>query len=111
MADSLPKQRFILWVLKLSKFENFESFFTSLALSPEFVTNTLLGLSRPVGKGPGGFPKKSSTTPWERHYSRGGRGQINFTVFLTLFQRKWRAAGYFSTVSTGAFLQKLTLIS
>ena len=35
----------------------------SLALSPEFVTNTLLGLSRPVGKGPGGFPKKSSTTP------------------------------------------------
>ncbi len=35
----------------------------SLALSPEFVTNTLLGLSRPVGKGPGGFPRKSSTTP------------------------------------------------
>ena len=35
----------------------------SLALSPEFVTNTLLGLSRPVGKGPGGLPKKSSTTP------------------------------------------------
>ena len=35
----------------------------SLALSPEFVTNALLGLSRPVGKGPGGFPKKSSTTP------------------------------------------------
>jgi len=27
------------------------------------MTNTLLGLSRPVGKGPGGFPKKSSTTP------------------------------------------------
>jgi len=35
----------------------------SLALSPEFVTNTLLGLSRPVGKGPGGLPRKSSTTP------------------------------------------------
>ena len=38
--------------------------YASLALSPEFVTNTLLGLSRPVGKGPGGFPRKSSTTPW-----------------------------------------------
>ena len=35
----------------------------SLALSPEFVTNTLLGLSRPVGKGPGGLPRNSSTTP------------------------------------------------
>ena len=35
----------------------------SLALSPEFVTNTLLGLSRPVGKGPGGLLKKPSTTP------------------------------------------------
>ena len=35
----------------------------SLALSPEFVTNTLLGLSWPVGKGPGGLPRKSSTTP------------------------------------------------
>ena len=35
----------------------------SLALSPEFVTNTLLGLSRPVGKGPRGLPRKSSTTP------------------------------------------------
>ena len=30
----------------------------SLALSPEFVTNTLLGLSWPVGKGPRGLPEK-----------------------------------------------------
>ena len=36
---------------------------TSLPLSLEFVTNTLLGLSRPVGKGPGGFPRKPSTAP------------------------------------------------
>ena len=35
----------------------------SLALSPEFVTNTLLGLSRPVGKGPRGVSKDHSTTP------------------------------------------------
>ena len=63
----------------------------SLTLSPEFVTNTLLGLSRPVGKGPGGFPRKSSTTPRERHYSLRGRGQINFTLFLAVFQRKRRA--------------------
>ena len=35
----------------------------SLALSPEFVTNTLLGLSRPVGKGPRGVPRNHSTTP------------------------------------------------
>ena len=39
------------------------SLIASLALSPGFVTNTLLGLSRPVGKGPGRLPKKSSTTP------------------------------------------------
>ena len=83
----------------------------SLALSPEFVTNTLLGLSRPVGKGPGGFPRKSSTTPWERHYSRRRRGQINFTLFSALFQRKWGAERYFSTGSTGIFLQKVTSIS
>ena len=35
----------------------------SLALSPRFVTNALLGLSRPVGKGPRRLPKKPSTTP------------------------------------------------
>ena len=39
------------------------SLIASLALSPRFVTNTLLGLSRPVGKGPGRLPKRSSTTP------------------------------------------------
>ena len=38
------------------------SLIASLALSPRFVTNTLLGLSRPVGKGPGRLPKRSSTT-------------------------------------------------
>ena len=63
MADSSPKLGIILWVLELSISEDLESSFTSLALSPEFVTNTLLGLSRPVGKGPGGLPRKSSTTP------------------------------------------------
>ena len=36
---------------------------TSLPPSLKFVTNTLLGLSRPVGKGPKGRPKTSSTTP------------------------------------------------
>ena len=35
----------------------------SLPLSPRFVTNALLGLSRPVGKGPRRLPKKPSTTP------------------------------------------------
>ena len=39
------------------------SLIASLVLSPGFVTNTLLSLSRPVGKGPGRLPKKSSTTP------------------------------------------------
>ncbi len=111
VADSSPKLGIILWVLELSTSEDLESSFTSLALSPEFVTNTLLGSSRPVGKGPGGFPRKSSTTPWERHYSRGRRGQINFTLFLPVFQRKWGAERYFSTGSTGIFLQKVTSVS
>ena len=39
------------------------SLIASLALSPGFVTNTLLGLSRPVGKGPGELPEKLPTTP------------------------------------------------
>ena len=77
----------------------------SLALSPEFVTNTLLGLSRPVGKGPGGFPRKSSTTPWERHFLLVGRRQINFALFLDLFHRKWGVASNISTASNGDFVQ------
>ena len=36
---------------------------TSLPLSLEFVTNTLLGLSRPVGKGLRGCLRTPSTTP------------------------------------------------
>ena len=58
MADSLPKLGLILWVSELSTSEDVESSFTSLALSPGFVTNTLLGLSWPVGKGPRGLPEK-----------------------------------------------------
>lgn len=45
----------------LRRFRIFPS--TSRPLSLGFVTNTLLGLSRPVGKGPRGFPRKPSTTP------------------------------------------------
>ena len=87
------------------------SLIASLDLSPRLVTNTLLGLSRPVGKGPGGFPRKSSTTPWERHYSRGRRGQINFTLFSALFQRKRGSAAILSTASTGEKSQEITLFS
>ena len=77
----------------------------SLALSPEFVTNTLLGLSRPVGKGPGGLPRKSSTTPCGAALSLVGRRQINFTLISTLFHRKWGVASNISTASNGDFVQ------
>ena len=63
MADSLPKLRIILWVWELLCPKTPIFLNTSIALSPEFMTNTLLGLSRPVGKGPRGFPRKPSTTP------------------------------------------------
>jgi hypothetical protein len=51
-GDFLPKLPIFLWTgeLLVPKVQIF--FPISLALSPEFVTNTLLGLSRPVGRVP-----------------------------------------------------------
>ena len=63
-GDFLPKLPIFLWMGELLVPRDQIFLPISLTLSPEFVTNTLLGLSRPVGKGPGGPPRKSSTTPW-----------------------------------------------
>ena len=57
----------------------------SLALSPEFVTNTLLGLSRPVGKGPKGYPRTPSTTPCGAALSPCGAVANKVYAFFTLF--------------------------
>lgn len=57
----------------------------SLPLSPRFVTNALLGLSRPVGKGPRRLPRKPSTTPKGAAIFRCGAGANKLYAFFGLF--------------------------
>ena len=78
-GDFLPKLPIFLWTgeLLVPKAQIF--FPISLALSPEFVTNTLLGLSRPVGRVPEEVLTPPPPLPGERHFHLGGRRQINFT--------------------------------
>ena len=66
----------------------------SLALSPEFVTNALLGLSRPVGKGPGGFPRKSSTTPCGAALFGWGAEANKLYAYFGPFPAEMRGCGH-----------------
>ena len=63
---------------------------TSRSLSLGFVTNTLLGLSRPVGKGPRGYPKTPSTTPCGAALSPWGAVANKVYAFSTHFPAEMR---------------------
>jgi hypothetical protein len=66
----------------------------SLALSPRFVTNALLGLSRPVGKGPRRLPKKPSTTPGGAAIFRWDAEANKLYAFFGLFPAETGVCGY-----------------
>ena len=75
------------------------------ALSPEFVTNTLLGLSGRLARVPEAFRGSPPPLLVERHFLLVGRRQINFTLISALFHRKWGVASNISTASNGDFVQ------
>jgi len=54
------------------------------------VTNTLLGLSRPVGKGPRGYPKTPSTTPCGAALSPWGAEANKVYAFSASFPTEMR---------------------
>ena len=66
----------------------------SLPLSPRFVTNALLGLSRPVGKGPRRLPKKPSTTPGGAAIFRWDAEANKLYGFLEPFPAEMGVCGY-----------------
>ena len=78
-GDFLPKLPIFLWMGELLVPRDQIFLPISLTLSPEFVTNTLLGLSRPVGRVLEEVLTPPPPLPGERHFHRGGRRQINFT--------------------------------
>ena len=66
----------------------------SLSLSPRFVTNALLGLSRPVGKGPRRLPRKPSTTPEGAALFRWDAEANKLYAFFRPFPAEMRGCGY-----------------
>ena len=65
----------------------------SLALSPRFATNALLGMSRPVGKGPRRLPKKPSTTPGGAAIFRWDAEANKLYAFFRPFPPEMRVCG------------------
>ena len=66
----------------------------SLSLSPRFVTNALLGLSRPVGKGPRRLPRKPSTTPEGAALFRWDAEANKLYAFFRPFPAEMEGCGY-----------------